>query len=112
MLAYVGHRLAATAPLFGRVDSIAVYEGERPLLELCRAVAAAATSRPVGVPKTGIFGLLDLAGLDLQPHVDKSMAGALAKDDAYDRVKGELQRVVKRKAEALRARLVSFTTCD
>lgn len=41
MLAYVGHRLAATAPLFGRVDSIVVYEGERPLLELCRAVAAA-----------------------------------------------------------------------
>lgn len=40
MLAYVGHRLAATAPLFERVDSIAVYEGERPLLELCRAVAA------------------------------------------------------------------------
>ena len=40
MLAYVGHRLAATRPLFERVDSIAVYEGERPLLELCRAVAA------------------------------------------------------------------------
>ncbi len=40
MLAYVGHRLAATRPLFTRVDSIAVFEGERPLLELCRAVAA------------------------------------------------------------------------
>jgi anaerobic magnesium-protoporphyrin IX monomethyl ester cyclase len=39
MLAYVGHRLAATGPLFGRVDSIAVYEGERPLLGLCEAVA-------------------------------------------------------------------------
>src|SRR6185503_18373556 len=41
MLAYVGHRLAATGPLLGRVDSIIVYEGERPLLELCQAVAAA-----------------------------------------------------------------------
>ena len=41
MLAYVGHRLAHTAPLFERCDSILVYEGERPLLELCRAVAAA-----------------------------------------------------------------------
>ncbi len=40
MLAYVGHRLAHTAPLFDRIDSIAVYEGERPLLELCQAVAA------------------------------------------------------------------------
>ncbi len=41
MLAYVGNRLAATAPFFDRVDSLIVYEGERPLLELCRAVAAA-----------------------------------------------------------------------
>jgi len=41
MLAYVGHRLAATRPLFDLVDSIVVYEGEKPMLELCRAVAAA-----------------------------------------------------------------------
>jgi len=41
MLAYVGHRLAHAGPLFERVDSLIVYEGERPLLELCRAVAAA-----------------------------------------------------------------------
>jgi anaerobic magnesium-protoporphyrin IX monomethyl ester cyclase len=40
MLAYVGHRLAHAGPLFDRCDSIAVYEGERPLLELCQAVAA------------------------------------------------------------------------
>jgi len=45
MLAYVGHRLAATAPFFDRVDSLIVYEGERPLLELCRAVAAAGGAR-------------------------------------------------------------------
>ncbi len=41
MLAYVGHRLGTLRAVFDRVDSIAVYEGERPLLELCRAVAAA-----------------------------------------------------------------------
>jgi anaerobic magnesium-protoporphyrin IX monomethyl ester cyclase len=45
MLAYVGSRLAATAPFFDRVDSLIVYEGERPLLELCRAVAAAGGAR-------------------------------------------------------------------
>lgn len=46
MLAYVGHRLAHAAPLFDRVDSICVYEGERPLLDLCRAVAQAGGARP------------------------------------------------------------------
>ncbi|WP_374373918.1 3-hydroxyacyl-CoA dehydrogenase NAD-binding domain-containing protein [Dongia sp.] len=39
--------------------------------------------RPIGAPKTGLFGLLDLVGLDLMPHVDKSMASLLAPDDAY-----------------------------
>ncbi|MCB9899689.1 MAG: radical SAM protein [Planctomycetes bacterium] len=45
MLAYVGHRLAHAAPLFDRVDSICVYEGERPLLELCEALATAGGAR-------------------------------------------------------------------
>ncbi len=48
MLAYVGERLAHTGPLFERCDSIVVYEGERPLAELCEAVAAAG-----GVHRTG-----------------------------------------------------------
>src|SRR5262249_20243634 len=30
--------------------------------------ADAVMSRPLGIPKTGVFGLLDLVGLDLQPH--------------------------------------------
>lgn len=41
MLAYVGHRLAHTGPLFERCDSIVVYEGERPIVELCTAIAEA-----------------------------------------------------------------------
>jgi radical SAM superfamily enzyme YgiQ (UPF0313 family) len=41
MLAYIGQRLALAGPLFDRIDSIAIYEGERPLLELCQALAAA-----------------------------------------------------------------------
>jgi 3-hydroxyacyl-CoA dehydrogenase len=39
--------------------------------------------RPIGAPKTGIFGLLDLVGLDLMPHVDKSMAASLPPEDLY-----------------------------
>jgi 3-hydroxyacyl-CoA dehydrogenase len=45
--------------------------------------ADAILSRPVGIPKTGLFGLLDLVGLDLHPKVDASMAALLAEGDAY-----------------------------
>ncbi|HKF61287.1 MAG TPA: 3-hydroxyacyl-CoA dehydrogenase NAD-binding domain-containing protein [Dongiaceae bacterium] len=45
--------------------------------------ADAVMGRPLGIPKTGIFGLLDLVGLDLQPHVDASLAAQLPKDDPY-----------------------------
>jgi len=38
-------------------------------------------AKPMGVPKSGVFGLLDLVGLDLMPHVQKSLEGALPKDD-------------------------------
>lgn len=43
-------------------------------------------SAPFGIPKTGIFGLLDLVGLDLIPHILKSMKLALAKEDPFHEV--------------------------
>jgi 3-hydroxyacyl-CoA dehydrogenase len=45
--------------------------------------ADAVMSRPIGAPKSGVFGLMDLVGLDLQPHVDASFRIALPKNDAY-----------------------------
>jgi 3-hydroxyacyl-CoA dehydrogenase len=45
--------------------------------------ADALMSRPIGVPKTGVFGLLDLVGIDLMPHVAASMKASLPPDDAY-----------------------------
>ncbi len=45
--------------------------------------ADAIVGRPMGIPKTGVFGLLDLVGLDLMPHVLDGLAGALAKGDAF-----------------------------
>jgi 3-hydroxyacyl-CoA dehydrogenase len=45
--------------------------------------ADAVMGRPFGVPKTGVFGLMDLVGLDLMPHVNASMAGALPRDDEF-----------------------------
>jgi 3-hydroxyacyl-CoA dehydrogenase len=45
--------------------------------------ADAIMGRPIGAPKTGIFALLDLVGLDLMPHVDASLAASLPQGDAY-----------------------------
>ncbi|MFA5921486.1 MAG: 3-hydroxyacyl-CoA dehydrogenase NAD-binding domain-containing protein [Methylococcaceae bacterium] len=39
-----------------------------------------------GIPKTGIFGLLDLVGLDLIPHILNSMKLALPPEDAFQQV--------------------------
>jgi 3-hydroxyacyl-CoA dehydrogenase len=48
--------------------------------------ADAVLGRPVGIPKTGVFGLLDLVGLDLMPHVLASMEQRLAGDDPFHEV--------------------------
>ncbi len=45
--------------------------------------ADALLSKPIGVPKTGVFGLVDLVGLDLMPHLSKSLLDNLPADDAY-----------------------------
>jgi len=45
--------------------------------------ADAALGKPMGAPKTGVFGLVDLVGLDLMPHINKSMLDLLPADDAY-----------------------------
>ena len=45
--------------------------------------ADAIIGRPMGIPKTGVFGLLDLVGLDLMPHVNASMAASLPQDDPF-----------------------------
>ena len=47
--------------------------------------ADAVGSRPMGVPKTGIFGLMDLVGIDLMPQVAASMMASLPADDPYVR---------------------------
>ena len=45
--------------------------------------ADAVGGRPMGIPKTGIFGLVDLVGIDLMPHLQKSLTETLPKDDPY-----------------------------
>ena len=39
-----------------------------------------------GIPKTGLFGLIDLVGLDLIPHILNSMKLSLPKKMAFQQV--------------------------
>ncbi|RED50747.1 3-hydroxyacyl-CoA dehydrogenase/enoyl-CoA hydratase family protein [Aestuariispira insulae] len=48
--------------------------------------ADAALSRPCGIPKTGVFGLLDMVGLDLMPRILSSMKESLPPDDPFHSV--------------------------
>ena len=57
--------------------------------------ADAILGRPFGVPKTGVFGLMDLVGLDLTPHVNASMAGALPHNDEFHGVNRDMPVVQK-----------------
>ncbi|WP_353860425.1 3-hydroxyacyl-CoA dehydrogenase NAD-binding domain-containing protein [Azospirillum formosense] len=45
--------------------------------------ADAIAGRPMGIPKTGVFGLVDLVGLDLMPHIAKSLLATLPGNDPY-----------------------------
>lgn len=46
-------------------------------------LADAVLGKPVGIPKTGVFGLIDLVGIDLMPKLAASMLSNLSANDAY-----------------------------
>ena len=52
--------------------------------------ADAVFGRPLGIPKTGIFGLYDLIGIDLMADVLKSFIKELPKSDSFHEVGKEL----------------------
>lgn len=52
--------------------------------------ADAILGRPFGIPKTGVFGLMDLVGLDLMPHILQSMLSLLPKTDAFHIINRDL----------------------
>ncbi|MBY0432277.1 MAG: 3-hydroxyacyl-CoA dehydrogenase, partial [Rhodospirillales bacterium] len=66
--------------------------------------ADAVIGRPMGIPKTGVFGLLDLVGLDLMPHVNASMAGALPAGDSFHALNRDLPLVRRMIAEGCTGR--------
>jgi len=52
--------------------------------------ADAIFGRPMGIPKTGVFGLYDLIGIDLMSDVAKSLVAILPQDDVFHAVATEI----------------------
>ena len=73
---FIGNRIGTYWTLIGMIEAVK--------LGLTIEEADAIMSRPIGAPKTGIFGLADVVGLDLIPHVTDSMSSNLPKDDMYN----------------------------
>ena len=61
--------------------------------------ADAIFGRPLGIPKTGVFGLYDLIGIDLMSDVAASLESILPQDDPFHRVAAKLP-VMERMIEA------------
>ena len=57
--------------------------------------ADAVFGRPMGIPKTGVFGLYDLIGIDLMADVLKSFIKELSKNDPFQEVAKEIPLITK-----------------
>jgi len=60
--------------------------------------ADAVFGRPLGIPKTGVFGLYDLIGIDLMSDVAKSLVSILPESDVFHEVSAEIplmQRMIE-----------------
>ena len=66
--------------------------------------ADAIVGPPMGIPKTGIFGLMDLVGIDLGPQINASMRSALPAGDAFHGVDREVPLVTRMISQGLTGR--------
>ena len=66
--------------------------------------ADAVMGKPIGAPKSGVFDLLDIVGLDLQPHINASLRFALPKTDAYVQMPADFPLMKKMISEGLTGR--------
>jgi 3-hydroxyacyl-CoA dehydrogenase len=57
--------------------------------------ADAVAGKPFGFPKTGVFGLMDLVGIDLGPHLTASLLATLPADDPYRAIQQDRPLVQK-----------------
>jgi len=72
---FLGNRIGVFALQVG------IDEARRLSLPIERADAL--MGRPMGIPKTGVFGLYDLIGVDLMADVVRSLVAILPPDDAF-----------------------------
>ncbi|WP_428334101.1 3-hydroxyacyl-CoA dehydrogenase NAD-binding domain-containing protein [Novosphingobium sp.] len=74
--------------LANRVGTFWLQSAVNAAIELGLSVeeADAIAGKPMGVPGTGIFGLVDLVGIDLMPHLKASLTSTLAADDPYQAI--------------------------
>jgi 3-hydroxyacyl-CoA dehydrogenase len=61
--------------------------------------ADAIFGRPMGIPKTGVFGLYDLIGIDLMSDVARSLVSILPADDDFHEVSAEIPVMARMIAE-------------
>lgn len=90
-------------------NRIGIYWMQRAMIEALDAgltveEADAVMGRPMGAPKTGVFGLMDLVGLDLGPHINASMASLLPAGDAFHAVNRPAPLIAKMIAEGYTGR--------
>lgn len=61
--------------------------------------ADAIMGKPMGFPSTGVFGLMDLVGIDLGPHVNASLARLLPPSDPFHSMNRDVSFIEKLIAE-------------
>ncbi len=81
-------------------NRIGVYWMEIAMLEAMRLgltveEADSVMGKPIGVPKTGVFGLMDLIGIDLLPLIAKEMFDSLPEKDGFRTIYKEPEIVTK-----------------
>ena len=57
--------------------------------------ADAMLGRPLGIPKTAVFGLMDLVGIDLSVHVIESLVSHLPEDDPFHDIVGVGEEIIQ-----------------
>lgn len=58
--------------------------------------ADAMLGRPIGLPKTGVFALMDLVGIDIIPAVVQSMVDNLPPEDALHKIAGRGEDIIEK----------------
>ena len=79
---FLGNRIGVFAMQVAMTEAIK--------LKLTIEEADAIFGRPMGIPKTGVFGLYDLIGIDLMSDVLKSFIKELPKNDPFQEVAKEI----------------------